>query len=604
MKRVFFHILLFVLVSNWSFAQTTFVPDTNLRKVLMASYSDYMNASGYVVDAKAATFTGTFSCPASNIRDVTGLWKFTGIVTLNCQNNVLANLDSLRKFPNLSTLFCFNNRITKLPDMLTLSKLSYLSCYNNLLTSMPDLSTQTSLTYLDCSRNRITTIKGLDKLINLQSLFVYNNRLDSLPNLTNLTKLTTLQCQGNNLRRLQGLNKLTQLTALVAGSNQFDSLPDMSGLTKLVVLMFYNCQLSAMPNVSNMPNLSQLALGRNKLVNVPDFSGNAKLTILELDNNAITKLPDFSASKSTLKILKLNDNKLDSLPNFASYISLDTAHVHNNRLTFEDVISLAKRTSIDNVKYAPQDTVGTKQEIVLDEKLSFKIVLGIDKNVTGNQYTWYKNGQLHTKTTHDTLLISSVQASDSGFYTCQVMNAQAPKLTLKSHAVRLRVNPCIDLSKLAYTTTDFDCNIGGTVVLNETSMSGGVKPYLYKLLGNELGSTRFPDGNSFTNLFESSYSLEVKDQSGCKSLSNVILLKGRKGVDCKQLVILGNDYSPNNTLLLEERGTAKVYDNEGQLVQTFSTPVAWDGKNKNGDFLPGFYLIDLNGKILKVNLIK
>jgi len=85
---------------------------------------------------------------------------------------------------------------------------------------------------------------------------------------------------------------------------------------------------------------------------------------------------------------------------------------------------------------------------------------------------------------------------------------------------------------------------------------------------------------------------------------NQILLKGKKGVDCKRLVINGEDDSPNNTLVFEERGTAKVYDKEGQLVQSFTTPSSWDGRNKNGDFLPGYYVIDLNGKMLNVTLVK
>jgi hypothetical protein len=167
------------------------------------------------------------------------------------------------------------------------------------------------------------------------------------------------------------------------------------------------------------------------------------------------------------------------------------------------------------------------------------------------------------------------------------------------------VKSCVDLSKLTYSSTDFDCNFGGTVNIHELTIIGGQQPFTYKLVSNEMGSVRFANGNVFSNLFESSYKLEVIDKKGCKvEFENPITLKGKKGTDCRRLVINGEDYSPNNTLVLEERGFAKVYDKEGQLVQTFNTPNAWDGRNKNGDFLPGYYVIDLNGKVLNVTLVK
>lgn len=513
-------------------------------------------------------------------------------------------MDSLTKVPNIMFLYCTNNKIAKLPDLSSLTKFSYLSCGRNLLTSL-DLSKNTPLTYLDCSRNLLTTVKGLDKLVNLQTLFVYNNKLDSLPNLSGLTKLKELQCQGNNLKKLPGLGQLTQITQVIAGDNQFDSIPDISALTKLTVLQFYNCRLTSVPNLSNNTSLTHLVLYGNQLKSMPSLSGNPSLIRLELDHNLLTKLPDISANKNTMDILKVHNNQLDTLPDLSSFSTLDTLFVQNNRLTFEDLIPLAQRTAIANLKYAPQDSVGTRQDLFIEEGQSLRIVIGIDKKIADNQYTWYKNGTLYASTTTDTLFISKVQQADSGIFTCQVRNTRAPKLTLLSRLFKVKIKPCIDLSKLIYTTMDYECNVGGSISIKEASIAGGQAPYSYKLVSTELGTIHYPYEGKFSNLFESAYKLEVKDKSGCRSVySKSIPLNGRKGSDCKRLVILGGDNSSNNTLYLEDRGTAKVYDNEGQLVQTFSTPAAWDGKNKNGDFLPGLYLIDLNGKMLSVTLIK
>lgn len=605
MKRLFLYIILVFGISNWLHAQVTFVPDTNLRKILQTRYFGFVDFAGNVIDSKAATYTGSFDCAYQNIKDLTGLWKFKAINSLSFQHNNISNVDSLSKLTNLASLYAFNNKIGRLPDLSPLSKLSYLSCGSNQLTALPDLSNNTSIFYLDFSTNQVSSAKGLEKLANLQSLYAFENKLDTLPNLANFPKLQYFLCHSNNLKSLKGLDRLTQLQVLLVGNNPLDSLPDISALVNLNIFMAWNCGLTTMPNVSNMKNLSQLVLDGNRIKTVPSLNPNSNLSMLKLGDNLISKLPEFSSSKNTLRLLKLDKNQIDSLPDFSVFSRLDSVLVENNKLTFEDVISLAQNSKIVYKSYAPQDSVGVSKKVELNENELFMIVLGIDKKIKTNQYKWYKNGILYKTTTTDTLLISEVSNTDSGVYTCQVTNLLAPLLTLNSRAFSLRIKPCFDLSKLTYSTTDFDCNLGGTVNIHELTIIGGHQPFTYKLESNEMGSVRFANGNVFSNLFESSYKLEVTDKKGCKAqFENPITLKGKKGTDCKRLVIVGEDYSPNNTLVFEERGTAKVYDKEGQLVQSFNTPNSWDGRNKNGDFLPGYYVIDLNGKMLNVTLVK
>lgn len=605
MRRNSLHIVLLVFMVNIGFAQKTFVPDTNLRKVLKQSYYMYLDANDYIVDASAATYAGFLNCSVSKVKDLTGAWKFTALVSLICHENEISNIDSIAKFPNLVSLYCYHNKITQLPDLSSLSKLTYLSCGNNQIAPMIDLKNNVPLTYLDCGNNLLRDIKGIDKLVNLQTLYLYNNQLDSIPDLSNLSKLQMLMCQYNNLKTIPGLSKLTQLTQLTAGNNPLVTLPDLKPLSKLTTLRLYSCQLNTMPDVSTMKSLSQLQLGNNSISQVPDFTNNNQLSLVELNNNLISRFPNLSASKATLKILKISSNQLDSLPDFSTYTNLDTLFVQNNRLTFKDILPIAQNTSITNVKYAPQAMVGNVQVLLATERQACSLVLGVDNDVSGNQYTWYRNGQWLGTTSSDTLLIQSVQLSDSGTYTCQVRNSLAPLLVLESKGITLKVAPCIDLSKLSYTTTDYDCNMGGSVTLNVSNVSGGVKPYTYKLTGNELSGMSFPSGTTFTNLYESAYTLEVKDNTGCKVIySNPIALKGKKGPDCKHLIIIGDESSPNNTLYMEDKGIANVYDSEGQLVQTFTTPSTWDGKNEKGLFIPGYYIIELNGKSFNVTLIK
>jgi Leucine-rich repeat (LRR) protein len=597
-------LIIFVLFGTAN-AQTTYVPDTNLRKMFKYFLPVYLDSKDYVVDAKAKTYTNSISIQNLNIKSLTGLWKFTGINSLACQDNQISDFDSLSKLTNLTSLYCFKNKITSIPDISNLTKLSYLSCGYNQISKMPDLSSNTTLTYLDCGGNQIAKLNGVDKLVELQSLYVFSNLLDSLPDLSKLTKLQVLACENNKIKTINGLDKLSQLTQLDIGTNNLDALPDLSILSKLNYFSFQKNNLEVLPSFDKMTNLIELIGFENKIKNSLDFTQNPNLTKIDLSNNLISSFPKTTSNNTKLRTLKFASNKIDSLPNFSLFTTLDTVYVNDNQLTFEDVIPLALNKNLKNLKYAPQGNVGQNTTIVLTERQAYNYVIGIDKHVLGNRYAWFKNGIQFAITNSDTLKFPIVQLSDSGTYSCIVTNELAPLLTLTSNEIKIKVEACIDLNKLTYTTTDYDCNFGGKLILNENSISGNNTPFSYKLSGIETGIIYYPNGTTFNNLFENSYSLIVSDASGCfKTYLNNILLKGKKGADCKSLVILDDNTQQNNTLLFDEVGIAKVFNAEGQLVHTFSTPFVWDGKNGNGEFKPGYYTIFINNKTLNVTLIK
>lgn len=560
--------------------QTTFIPDSNFRKCLMAKPElfGFFNANGELIDTKAANYNGGLDCSYRKIRNLKGIEKFTLLTSLACQYNMISNLDSIANLTNLQNIYCFNNTLTSLPKLEKLTRLSYLSCGNNQLTLLPDLSKCPFIYYLDCSNNQITSLPGLDKLIGLKELYAFSNKLEALPDLSKFPWLVTLIVHNNQLANMNGLSKLTQLISLGIGNNPFtiSRLPDLSALTKLFILECWNCNLTNAPEVTTMKTLYKL----------------------NLSGNSIRQMPSL-ASNTNLRILNLKSNLLDALPNELSKHAMDSVLVDENKLTFEDILLLTNG-NIKHVSYSFQDSVTLSQANAAIENSSVSLVAGIDKSVTNNIYSWYKDGFFLKTTFTDTLTISSLQNKDSGVYTYSVRNTIAPMLTLYSKPLDIHV--CFDIATLKYNTTDFDCNIGGTIRLHENTLNGA-KPYAYSLVGPETGKVHYTNGAIFSNLFDSAYKLEVKDNAGCKS-TLTIALKGKSPEDCKGLVILGDDYSQNNTLFLEEKGTAKVYDKTGQLVHTFSTPVTWDGKNKNGEFLPGYYVIDLNGKIFNVTLIK
>lgn len=626
MKRVLLHILFFLLPAVVAVGQTTFIPDTNFRKVLQ-KYG-LIDPNGQLNNARAASFQGTgfdrvFDCSFSNISNLAGIEKLTNIWSLACQFNSLTHIDSVARLSNLTTIYCFNNKISHLPALSNLNKLSYLSCGNNVLSSLPDLSNNVPLTYLDISNNSISTIQGLEKLVNLGTLYISRNQLKSLPDLSKLIKLTYFQCFGNQLTTLPGLSKLTQLVWLIAGDNPYVQLEDMTNLTKITWLQLWSSNLSVLPNISNMGGLVVLDLNNNKLRTLPNFDKNTSISVIKVRDNLLDSLPnsvgklpltnlhasgnklhtvpELTAAKTTLKVLALENNLLEALPNLNGFTSMDTLSAYSNRLTFEDIIpALGKARSFN---YSPQAAVGTDSDTSLIDKQPFAIILGIDKNLSTNRYMWYKNATLDTTLSKDTLFFPALQLSDSGTYTCRVSNSSVPGLFLFSYPTHLRIVKCLEGSVLSYHATEVQCQQGAEITIQEAGIKKGKRPYSYTLTATETGKKLYSSSPSFKNLFELAYQIELTDATGCK-MSNTIALKGKTAKDCKGLVIVDDDNSPNNNVFLDEQGTARIYDKTGQLVQTLSTPATWDGTNQHGEFRPGYYVIDLNGKMLNVTLIK
>ncbi|MBC7389083.1 MAG: hypothetical protein H7329_07730 [Opitutaceae bacterium] len=538
--------------------QVTFIPDTNFRKFLIDKFPTYMDTKGNLINANAATFTGGIDCSQLRVRSLKGIEKFSKLSSLACQFNELGNLDSISNLTSLQFLFCYNNAITYLPDMSRLTKLVVLSSGNNLLKSMPDLGKFTGLVYLDCSNNQLTKLDGLDKLVNLQNLLFLNNQIKNIPSLSGLTKLTSLVCQQNQLEALPGVENCVQLLTLIAGGNPFKITPNVSVLTRLQELKLWDSRISQLPDISKLSALRRLSI----------------------DGNYLTSLPDFSAIKV-----------------------LDTVNIQNNQLTFEDLLPLTQNVAIKGFNYAPQKKNEIDTTITLSESEKFVLSLKFDQNVISNKYLWFKNNNEIKGAILASFQIDKVTQNDTGTYYCQVTNPGLPGLQIFSRSIKLKIPNCINLNNFYYQTTDFDCNSGARIVFNPQTVNGGKAPYKFYLTSKDSGKILLPNGNLFGNLYENSYLLTIQSQDGCKAEKEIVI-SGNRPDDCNGLVIVADNAANQNALFLNEKGSAKVYDKDGKLVQSFSTPGSWDGKNSQGEFLPGLYIVDLNGKTMRVTLIK
>jgi hypothetical protein len=87
--------------------------------------------------------------------------------------------------------------------------------------------------------------------------------------------------------------------------------------------------------------------------------------------------------------------------------------------------------------YSPQDSIKTKDFINLNEGES--TILVSTAGGSANQYQWYKDGNLLTSATNDTLLLTNVTLSDIGIYTCNITNTIVSGLAIIRRPVTVNV---------------------------------------------------------------------------------------------------------------------------------------------------------------------
>lgn len=614
--------LLFYHTNVWS--QSVIIPDTNLRKVLLAQLPSFFDSNQQLIKAKAIGFGGSIDCSNKNIIDLTGLEEFKALTQLNCTKNSISSLDPIKNLTKLTLIDCHNNPLRRLPDLSALNNLSYLWCSACQLDSVLDLSSNLMLSTLNCYDNQITEIKGLGQLSNLTNLNCWNNRLKTFPDLSSLQKLVQLQCFGNQLSDIPGLQNLVQLQSFIAGGNLFTSLPDLSKLTQLKTLRLWTNKFTTSPDISKMNALVVYDISYNRLQSLPDFKNNPNLTDISCDgnyldslpdlshlnqlksvkcsSNKLSSVPDLSNSKTTLTELNIASNQIANLPDFKQFTSLKTLNVQNNLLTFEDLLPILKDTFITQFKYSPQKTLGTDTLITTKEGKVFSLKSNIDPNISNNNYNWFKDGKTLSDFTKDSIIFTSTAYADSGVYTFTITNPLLSELTLKTRNIKLKVTQCLGLENLNIKIGEYECNKGATLQVDPNNFTDGAAPYLFSLKSHSSNVTIPSSGTSFDHLFDSKYTLMVVDKTGCEGMKD-IKLKVPSPEDCPGLVI-AEEKGVTNTLNLEEKGVANVYDKSGKLVYSFMTPALWDGRFGNNDFKPGYYIIELNGQFFNVTLIK
>jgi hypothetical protein len=482
---------------------------------------------------------------------VTGLFK--------CYSKNITSLSGIEYFTGISSLEVkYNPALQTIPDISGLINLTIIGLDSNGLTSLPNLSTFVNLRILSCHDNFITSIPSLTGLTNLEVLFVHHNNITSIPDLSSQGKLAEFMCSDNPI----------------------SSLPDFTNLVKLKTFICQRTSISALPSLNNCVLLQYFVCTDNNMSSLPAMNNCTQLIEIYAYNCKLTSLPDITNFPALTKIL-----------------------VANNYLSFEDIKPLTSNTNFSSFNLSPQyiDNLGT---VLSYEKSITTIDLGIDASQTDNVYSWYKDGIFFQTTSLNKLVFSSVLFSDAGVYTCIVSNSRADLtgVVLNSKPITLTVTPCILANDVRYEILTTDCSYPIKVVVDESSFTGGVKPFTYTIKSRNDSIIYSSSSLSITN--EGIYDLIVKDNAGC-SIKFTEKLNIPHHENCDP-VFYPNGDGIADVYFINEPGKAKVYNRHGEIVKTIITPGIWDGTNTNGNDAPtGLYVIEVNSSFsIRITLLR
>lgn len=257
--------------------------------------------------------------------------------------------------------------------------------------------------------------------------------------------VTELQLDSNQLVGKLPNIRLADLELLSLKGNQLDSIiPNFDYTSNLQYLDLSQNQFNEkMPELDKVPNLRYLDFSNNELSDsVISFSAQDSLYYINLADNQLTGIIH-NISRFPLVTFNINNNKIDSLSDLGNITTFGTGTnegliIHNNQLTFDDILPNIPISNTINFEYAPQDSAGVFDTLTFLEAETHVIQLSFDEGISG-VYEWYKANQYYATTSTNKLPFSKVALSDSGFYFCKITNPAAPDLVLHSRPIYVQI---------------------------------------------------------------------------------------------------------------------------------------------------------------------
>lgn len=422
------------------------------------------------------------------------------IVTMDA-NTITGSVPNLTNSPNLRTISCYFCELSgNLPSFSDNQELQNIYLGRNAIDGeIPDFNLP-QLRILNLNQNELTgDLFDFTGTPLLEELIIGNNELTgSIPDYQNIPLLRTLE---------------------MAGCEITGTIPDFSGMPVLRNLQIgFNPLAGDIPNFSNLPDLKLLDISRSNMVgDLPGFSASPNLEKLSvIGNELLGAIPDYSAHP--LVTLRIQENQFDEMPdlsvlnNWGDFVSNGFV-ANDNKFTFEAILPNMPAANSGFWRYAPQDSIGEERTEILVPGTDYSIDLEIDEAVSDNIYNWYQDGTFLQQNIGDNeLLLTNLQLSNEGVYTCIITNAGAPDLTLYSRSVTLIL--CTQATDAAASNDGVYCTGDAIQLLGDIDVSTATAiEYEWSGPNNYTATTQNP-----TDATEAGIYTFIAQLDGCPSL--------------------------------------------------------------------------------------
>jgi len=393
---------------------------------------------------------GTIPTEIGNLQNLVDL-------DLSDQTNLTGPIpDSIGNLLNLEVLLLNGNELSGVipPVLGNLNNLLTLWLGSNNLsgTIPPELGNLSNLESLLLSGNQLTgTIPiELGSLNNLVTLWLSSNELTGeIPaELGLLSNLRQLLLSNNNLTGEipESIYGLMNLVTLQLEANQLEGAisPLVENLVSLEILILRNNQLEGdLPEeIGNITTLLTLWLGQNNFTGtIPDsFSGLINIGSFEInDNDIVGVLPSGIVNWVNISSFNISNNRIEG--DVPSFIFLNTTilRINDNRFQFGDFE--------DEFDYYEGFLffVDTPQALVNDIDditgcVGGSLTLTTAVSGSANVYEWFKDGVAIPNSNTPDLVLTNLQVTDTGVYTCEISSTIVTDLVLERNPITLTVN--------------------------------------------------------------------------------------------------------------------------------------------------------------------
>jgi len=216
---------------------------------------------------------------------------------------------------------------------------------------------------------------------------------------------------------------------------------------------------------------------------------------------------------------------------------------------------------------------------------------GVDSGLPNLFYDWYYNGTFLQTVVSDSLIITPVQTSNAGKYTCRIRHASFPGIELKTDTFLVKIIPCPAIAAPAVQVlSGINCMNTGALEISNTP---SVQAYSYALTSALTGTVIHSAGGTFTGLIETDYTLTVNSAVCHQTYTLPVQIPFE---ECMEAFITPNNDGDKDNYFFQKSGRVVIYDKAGNVVNTLLIPALWDGSSKGGRIVaPGYYIAEVNG---------